>query len=120
VSGFDIELFYDGACPVCAREARLLRRLDRRARLRLVDISVEGFDASALGVSSRALQERMHGRLPDGTWVEGVEAFRRAYAALGFGPLVAFSRLPGVAQLLDRGYRWLARNRHRLAGRARG
>ena len=32
-------------------------------------------------------------RLPDGTWVEGVEVFRRLYAAVGFTRLAAVSRL---------------------------
>ena len=27
-----IEVFYDGGCPVCLREVRVLRWLDRRAR----------------------------------------------------------------------------------------
>lgn len=47
----------------------------------------------------------------------GVEVFRRLYAAVGFGPLAALTRLPGVAQLLDLGYRWFAKNRLRLTGR---
>jgi monofunctional biosynthetic peptidoglycan transglycosylase len=61
--------------------------------------------------------DRIHARLPDGTLVEGVEVFRRLYAAVGFGPLVALTRLPGIAWLLDRLYRWFARNRLRLTGR---
>ena len=31
---------------------------------------------------------QIHGRLPDGTWLQGVEVFRRLYAAIGFGSLV--------------------------------
>jgi predicted DCC family thiol-disulfide oxidoreductase YuxK len=64
--------------------------------------------------------DRIHGRLPDGTIVEGVEVFRRLYAAVGFGPVVALTRLPGVAHLLDLAYRWFARNRLRLTGRCEG
>ena len=30
----DVEVFYDGDCPLCTREIRLLRRLDRRGRIR--------------------------------------------------------------------------------------
>jgi hypothetical protein len=61
--------------------------------------------------------DRIHGRLPDGTVVEGVEVFRRLYAAVGFGPLVALTRLPGVSQLLDLAYHAFAKNRLRLTGR---
>lgn len=112
-----LELFYDGACPLCAREARALQRLDRRGRLTLTDIAAPGFDAAATGVPMEALMARIHGRLPDGSLVEGVEVFRRAYAAVGFGPLAAFTRLPGVSGLLDLAYAWFARNRLRLTGR---
>ncbi len=116
-SGPELELFYDGACPLCAREARTLRRLDRHGRLRLTDLAAPGFDPAAAGVPMERLVERIHGRLPDGTTVEGVEVFRRAYTAIGFGPLVALTRLPGVSGLLDLAYAWFARNRLRLTGR---
>ncbi len=46
--------------------------------------------------------------------VEGVEVFRRLYAAVGFGPVVALTRLPGVRGALDAGYRWFAKNRQSL------
>jgi predicted DCC family thiol-disulfide oxidoreductase YuxK len=55
--------------------------------------------------------------LPDGRILEGVEVFRQLYAAVGFGPLVAVTRLPGISALLDRGYRYFARNRLRWTGR---
>ena len=57
------------------------------------------------------LMERIHGRLPDGTLIEGVEVFRRLYAAVGFGFLVAASRLPLVAPLLNLSYRAFAKDR---------
>lgn len=115
--GPELELFYDGACPLCAREARAFRRLDRRARLRLTDLAAPGFDPAAAGVPMERLVERIHGRLPDGTIVEGVEVFRKAYEAVGFRLLVAPTRLPGLSWLLDRAYDLFARNRLRLTGR---
>jgi predicted DCC family thiol-disulfide oxidoreductase YuxK len=114
---FDLELYFDGACPLCAREVAFLRRRDRSGRIRFTDIAAPGFDASATGIARQDLMDRIHGRLADGTVVEGVEAFRRLYALLGFGWLVAPTRLPGVRQLLDLAYRVFARNRLRLTGR---
>jgi len=49
--------------------------------------------------------------------IEGVEVFRRLYTAVGLGVLAAPTRLPGMAQLLDLGYRWFAKERLRLTGR---
>jgi hypothetical protein len=76
-------------------------RLDRRERIRFTDIAAAGFDVASLGMAWEALMDRIHGRLPEGTPIEGVEMFRRLYTAVGFGPLVAVTRLPGVAQLVD-------------------
>jgi predicted DCC family thiol-disulfide oxidoreductase YuxK len=116
-SPFDVEVFFDGDCPLCRREIALLRRLDRRERIRFTDIAAPGFDAGGVGVSWQGLMDRIHGRLPDGTLLEGVEVFRRLYAAVGFGRLVALTRLPGLSHLLDLAYRAFARNRLRLTGR---
>lgn len=95
----------------------MLRRLDRDGRILFIDISAPGFDPSGTGRSWAELMARIHGRLPDGELVEGVEVFRRLYAAVGFRRLVALSRLPGVRHLLELGYRLFARHRLRLTGR---
>jgi predicted DCC family thiol-disulfide oxidoreductase YuxK len=114
---FDIEVFYDGECPLCLREIRMLHRKDRRQRIRFVDIAAQDFDAVSVGLSWEILMARIHGRLPDGSLVEGVEVFRRLYAAVGFTRLVALTRLPGVAQFLELVYRAFAKHRLRLTGR---
>jgi predicted DCC family thiol-disulfide oxidoreductase YuxK len=77
VSAFEVEVFFDGACPLCSREIAALRRLDRRHRIRFTDITAPGFDAPSLGRSMDDLMGRIHGRLADGTLIEGVEVFRR-------------------------------------------
>jgi predicted DCC family thiol-disulfide oxidoreductase YuxK len=96
-----------------------VRRLDRHSRILFTDIAAPAFDAHARGLplTHDDLMARIHAMLPDGTLVEGVEVFRRMYAATILRPLVAISRLPGIAQLLDASYRWFAKNRLRLTGR---
>ncbi|MCU0693407.1 MAG: DUF393 domain-containing protein [Polyangiaceae bacterium] len=117
MADFDIEVFYDGACPLCMREIRMLQGRDSRHRIRFVDISADGFDVTSVGLTWEMLMARIHGRLSDGTLVEGVEVFRHLYSAVGFGPVVALTRLPGIRQLLDVAYRAFAKNRLRLTGR---
>lgn len=113
-----VQVFYDGDCPLCMREIRLLRRLDRqRGRIRFTDIAAPRFDAAAWGTDQAALMGHIHGRLPDGRWIRGVEVFRQLYAAVGFGWLVALTRLPGIRHGLDAAYEVFARNRLRLTGR---
>lgn len=112
-----VEVFHDGACPLCAREMRWLRKLDRHGRILFTDISDPAFDPAAVGLTFEALMARIHGRLPDGRVIEGVEVFRQLYAAVGFRRVAALSRAPLVSHLLKVAYEVFARNRLRLTGR---
>jgi predicted DCC family thiol-disulfide oxidoreductase YuxK len=98
---------------------RRLRWLDRQQRIRFTDIATPAFEAEAIGVSWATLMTRVHARLPDGGMVHGTEAFRRLYSAVGLGPVVALTRLPGIRQLADLAYRWVARHRMQLGGKCR-
>jgi predicted DCC family thiol-disulfide oxidoreductase YuxK len=114
---FAIEVFFDGGCPLCSREIEMLRRRDRRSAIRFTDIAAPGFDAGAVGLSLPQLMARIHGRLPDGRIIEGVEVFRRLYTAVGWGALVKVTRVPGISHLLDLAYHLFAKNRLRWTGR---
>jgi predicted DCC family thiol-disulfide oxidoreductase YuxK len=111
-------ILIDGDCPLCRHEAALLRRLDRgRGRLALVDIASPGFDPAPLGVTMQDIMGTIHGLLPDGRLVTGVEVFRRAYGAVGWGWLWAPTGWPLVRPIADRMYNWFARRRLGLTGR---
>jgi predicted DCC family thiol-disulfide oxidoreductase YuxK len=115
--GWELQILYDGDCPLCSREIAILRRLDRKRRLSMVDIAAPGFDPSRYNLDRPAVMGRIHAALPDGWVVEGMEVFRRAYGAVGLGWLLAPSRWPGLRRLFDAGYRVFARNRLRWTGR---
>ena len=111
-------VFFDGECPLCAREIAMIRRMDRgRGRVDLVDLAAPDFDAGAYGLDQATIEARIHGMMPDGTVVEGVEVFVQIYTALGLGWLTAPASWWGIRNLLDRAYLWFARNRLRLTGR---
>ncbi len=118
-TNWEIQVFFDGACPLCRREIAALRRLDRHRRILFTDIAAESFSAASYGRTMGELMDQIHGRLPDGTWVVGVEVFRRLYSAVGLSLVVAITRLPGLSQLLDWGYRRFAKNRLKWTGRCR-
>ena len=112
------EVFYDGQCPLCAKEISFLRWLDRRQRIVFTDITNAGFDAQTMtGRSFDALMGSIHGRMADGSLVQGVEVFRQLYARVGFGGLIWLTRLPGLRHSLDAAYTLFARYRLRLTGR---
>lgn len=114
-----IEVYFDGDCPLCRREIEALRWMDRRERIAYVDIAEPGFDPAARGLdrTREELMAHIHGRTPEGEWVTGVEVFRRLYAAVGFGPLVALTRVGPVDAALRSAYEVFARNRLKWTGR---
>lgn len=108
------EVFFDGACPICSREMAHIRQLDRNSTVRFTNIAAPDFDAQVQGLDAESLDQQIHGRLPDGSLVTGVEVFRRLYSSLGYKRLVAWSRRPWVSKLLDGCYSAFARHRRWL------
>ncbi len=113
----EIEVLYDGDCPLCMREIRMLQRMDKQERILFTDIMASTFRAESYGLTWSQVMSHIRGRLPDGSMIEGVEVFRRLYTAVGFGGLVRLTRLPGISHLLDFGYHHFAKNRLKLTGR---
>lgn len=117
-AGFEVEVFFDGDCPLCKREVGFLRRKDKQQRICFTDIADPAFVADEYGLQELDFMNEIQGRMADGTWLSGVEVFRRLYSAIGFGPIVWLTRLPVISQLLDFGYRIFARYRLTLTGRS--
>jgi predicted DCC family thiol-disulfide oxidoreductase YuxK len=113
-----IKVLYDGECPLCLREIRFLRGRDRDGRIAFEDIARPDFDPTVYGLDRATLMARIHGVLPDGSVIEGVEVFRQLYAQVGLGWLLAPTRWPGLRPIFDAAYRAFARNRLRLTGRS--
>lgn len=108
----------DGACPLCRREAAFMRRLDGgRGGLAFVDISDPLFDAGRYGLTFERVMGTIHGVTAEGGIVEGMEVFRRAYAAVGHGWFLAPTGWPILRGVFDRLYRVFARYRLGLTGR---
>jgi len=114
---FELEAFYDEACPLCKSEVKFIRRLDSQHKILFTNIADPQFNATSYGKTIDQLMNEMHARLSDGSWITGVEVFRRIYSAVGFRWLVSATRMPGLCQLLDILYYVFARNRLRLTGR---
>ncbi|VWB64618.1 thiol-disulfide oxidoreductase [Burkholderia pseudomultivorans] len=108
-------LYFDGRCPLCVEQVRRLGASDTQRRLAFVDIAGPGFDPAPPGVDRAALNRELHGRLPDGRIVAGVDAILTAYALAGRRWLVWPLRVPGMRSALAVLYRCVARNRHVLS-----
>jgi predicted DCC family thiol-disulfide oxidoreductase YuxK len=111
---WNFKLLFDGECPYCVKEVRLLTRLDRHGYLVAEDIADETFDPARYGKTDEQLMATMHGVYPDGTIVTGMNVFREAYRQVGLGWLLAPTGWPVLRPMFDAFYRWFARRRVRL------
>ena len=116
-----LQVFFDGACPLCSREVRHYDKLDRHDRIQWVDIAAPTFNAPDYGLDPARVQMAMHARTPQGTIVTGVEAFIHIWRALPRSLFTAFMltllKIPGMMWCARQFYRRFAKNRYRLTGR---
>lgn len=115
--GWEIKMIYDGACPLCKREIAWLMKRNSRGAVAFEDLSIPDFDPSRYGVTQADCEASIHGVLPDGRVVRGMEVFRRTYRALGMGWVMAPTGWPVLRPMFDLLYRGFAFVRLRLPGR---
>ena len=93
-----LEVWYDGACPLCMREIALMRRLDRAGRIRFTDVADAG---AACPLDRAALLARFHAR-ENGVRLSGAAAFAAMWRAVPLlWPLGQAARVPLVLRALE-------------------
>lgn len=107
-------LYYDGACGLCRRSARLLRALDWLGRLRFEDMT-----RAAPGTLPVSVEDAMRGipmRTRNGRTLIGFPAMRRALLQTPLGAVPALLLwIPGVSHAGRAVYARVAAGRSRAA-----
>jgi ubiquinone biosynthesis monooxygenase Coq7 len=100
-----LTVYYDGACPVCAREIGLYRGQRGADAVRWVDASSCDAEALGPGLDRAGALARLHARRPDGTLVDGAGAFAAMWRALpAWSVLGRVAGWAPVRRALDLGY----------------
>ena len=115
----EIEVFYDGHCPICIWEVKIYRRMDKASRVKWTAIETLSIDDLPAGKTADDLLRKFHVRdLPagGGDWYIGVDAFARIWRVLpGLKYFAGLFAVPGIRQLAMAGYKlflkWQARHR---------
>ena len=87
-------VYYDGGCPICAREINFYRRRQGGESLAWVDVTQADESALGPGLSRAAALARIHVRCTDGTVLDGAAAFAEIWR--GMPGLRWLGRLLGV------------------------
>ena len=118
-----LTVLYDGGCPLCLREVKLLGRKDQerhgeRLKLAFVDIERAEYNPDSYsGISYREAMGRIHAIDASGAVLRDVEVFRRAYGLVGLGWLYAPTQWPLLGPVINLAYGIWAGLRLRLTGR---
>lgn len=110
-----LTLYYDGDCPLCAREIRFLSRHADTQRLLLIDIGSADFQADKVGIDSATLANRLHARFADGQWVTGLDATLWSWRAAGLGRWATPLTWRPLRPVFELGYRLFCLLRPHLA-----
>jgi len=112
-------IFFDAECRLCVAGRRRWGRIFEHRGFVWLPLQTPG-TAERLGVTPERLRAEMW-FLPTGAApLNGVDAWIGLMRHVGWlRPLAVVLDLPGLKRLALSTYRWLARNRHCLAGRCR-
>jgi len=100
-----LTVFYDGGCPLCAREIGHYRRRPGAEAIRWIDVSAQDPSAVDARVSRTAALARMHALEGDRLLV-GASVFRAMWARLeGWKWVAAVTSPAPIAALMEAGYR---------------
>jgi predicted DCC family thiol-disulfide oxidoreductase YuxK len=104
-------LFFDADCKFCTRIARWLAPLMERRGMALAALQ-DPRVVELLGLSHDDLMKEMQFLLSDGSRFGGADAAVALARQIWWAaPLVWVSRVPGMMDVLRKGYRWIAARR---------
>jgi predicted DCC family thiol-disulfide oxidoreductase YuxK len=111
-------VLFDGDCRFCTGSAHGIQRRFGKARIALRNFQEPGALDSTPTVTHDAAMKKLHVVTDDGRIFAGAEAIARLVAGVPVVGWLAFVYyVPGLRQLAELAYGFVARNRYRLFGR---
>ena len=105
-------ILYDGECPMCIFQMKVLSWLDWSHALALVPLSDPRAQEIAPQLTREDLLEAIHCVTPEGRIYRGARAIRFVGMRLPLlVPVALFLWIPGVIQIAEIVYQWVSRNR---------
>ncbi|MCQ1057669.1 DUF393 domain-containing protein [Photobacterium sp. ZSDE20] len=109
-----LTIFFDGSCPLCAKEMATLKQYDSRDVILLEDIQQPDFSERFPAVDPNAAMQILHGQL-EGKAVYGLDVTYHAWRLVGKKWRVAFLRWWWIKPFADRAYLFFAKHRQLIS-----
>jgi predicted DCC family thiol-disulfide oxidoreductase YuxK len=103
-----ITVFYDGSCPLCAKEIGLYQRASGGQDVNWCDVSGRASPELPPGLTQEQAMARFHIKAADNTVHSGGRAFIQLWLSLPgwrwLGKLMSIGPMPAIAELAYRGF----------------
>ncbi len=109
-----LTIFYDGTCPLCAKEMRSLKEHDAKGLLKTVDIYSDEFSHFP-EINPDEANRILHAIDSKGQLILGLDAAHKAWTLVGKGKLYAPLRWRLVKPVADTFYLFFAKHRYRIS-----
>ena len=114
---FKLTFLYDGACPLCLRETKFLKKKDSYKFINFVDISINYKPKNFKNITYGEAMSNLHGILSSGEIIYGIDVLAYSYELVGLGWIYYPSKLPILSNLIRLLYKYWAKYRLNLTGR---
>ncbi|MGR6833737.1 thiol-disulfide oxidoreductase DCC family protein [Aliivibrio wodanis] len=111
---YKLTIFYDGTCPLCAKEMSALSQQDTNNVIKTIDIYSEEFSEYPC-IDPKAANTVLHALNQNNELILGLDVTYLAWKLVGKGWLYAPLRWPGIRVLADWCYLRFAKNRYRVS-----
>ena len=107
-------LFYDGSCPLCAKEILLLKKYDTRNEIQFEDITLDNFSDRFNHIDLAKADAIIHGQLPEGKVITGMDVTFLAWEIVNHNKWLRLFKLPLLRPITDWCYLFFAKHRRRI------
>ena len=110
---------FDGGCPLCLRETRLLRKKDISNKINFVDINNDNYNPLFYKeISYKEAMSNLHGILENGEIIKGLDVLAYSYQLIGLGWIYYPLKIGFLAPVLRFFYQYWAKYRLKITGRS--
>ncbi|WP_440889101.1 thiol-disulfide oxidoreductase DCC family protein [Vibrio sp. WZ-1] len=109
-----LTVFYDGTCPLCAKEMEALKQCDAEQQIKIINIYSDAF-ADYPQIDPEQANTILHALNQKGELLLGLDVTHRAWQLVGRGWLYAPLRWRVVKPVADWLYLKFAKNRYRVS-----
>jgi predicted DCC family thiol-disulfide oxidoreductase YuxK len=108
-----MKIFYDAACPLCAKEMASLKASDKNNDIELIDIKNSDAMSPYPHIDPDYALQILHGIHHDGTVLFGLDVTYQAWSLVGRHSWLKVLRVQPVKWFADKAYLFFAK--HRMA-----